>query len=433
MKQAYLPGDHERGRWMRLDAARILKRYFFCERSLILSQGGWLPAIASFDAKTLLPLFFWQDAMIAHALRERVFELRFPSRMMEIGDDATLVSVFDAALDAPSGEAFVLSLARLYKPALLAAYREYEQLSDELADGPILRSLRTAIAEKTEQIAALTSLAQAMLHAAPERAAEAEAWVAALGLRLTQAGGVSVTPPRSCNFDGDLPGRTPFRLAETPARDPAFRLCRYYWPDVVDPAFPYGDGMRLQLRSAVSHINEVWAVETGGAILQAFGERLGWEFIYDAARWTYDESRHARMGYERLKSWGYRHEEIPLGSYIYESARGQSPVVRLGMLHYFETKNIGKKTKRAEAFASYDDKVSQHDMDFDWADETIHAAYGHRWLDALRNQDPDGTPDIDAIRQQCDALVAAEVASATPADCEEIHTIASAMLAKAEG
>jgi uncharacterized ferritin-like protein (DUF455 family) len=191
--------------------------------------------------------------------------------------------------------------------------------------------------------------------------------------------------------------------------------------------------VRLQLRSAVSHINEVWAVETGGAILQAFGERLGWEFIYDAARWTYDESRHARMGYERLKSWGYAPHEIPLGSYIYDSARGQSPAIRLGMLHYFETKNIGKKTRRAEAFASYDDKVSQHDMDFDWADETIHAAYGHRWLDALAAEDPAGTPDIDTIRRQCDALVAAEVAAATAADREEIHSIASAMLAKAEG
>ena len=62
------------------------------------------------------------------------------------------------------------------------------------------------------------------------------------------------------------------------------------------------------------------------------------------------------------------------------------------MLHYFETKNIGKKTKRAEAFASYDDKLSQHDMDFDWADETIHAAYGHRWLDALRALQPDACP-----------------------------------------
>ena len=40
---------------MRFDAARILKRYFFCERSLIISQAGWLAGIASFDVKTLLP------------------------------------------------------------------------------------------------------------------------------------------------------------------------------------------------------------------------------------------------------------------------------------------------------------------------------------------------------------------------------------------
>ena len=432
MKQVFLPGDNERGRWMRLDAARILKRYFFCERSLILSQGGWLAGIAAFDVKTLLPVFFWQDAMIAHALRERVFELRFPSRMMEIGDDAPLIELFDAAQDAPSAEAFVLSLARLYKPALLAAYREYEQLADVLADGPILRALRTAIDEKTEQIAALTSMAQAMLLAAPERAQAAEAWVAGLGVRLIQVGGVSVAPPQPAALPADLPGRTPFQLAEIAARDPAYHLCRYYWPDVVDPSFPYGEGVQLQLRSAVSHINEVWAVETGGAILQAFGDELGWEFIFDAARWTYDESRHARMGYERLKTWGYQPQEIPLGSYIYDSARGQDPVIRLGMLHYFETKNIGKKTKRAEAFASYDDKLSQHDMDFDWADETIHAAYGHRWLDALRALHPDAVPDIDAIRQQCDALVAAEVAAATPADRSEIYAVAQAMLAKVE-
>ena len=153
--------------------------------------------------------------MIAHALRERVFELRFPSRMMEIGDDAALVDVFDAALDAPSAEAFVLSLARLFKPALLAAYREYEQLADDLADGPILRALRIAIDEKTEQIAALTSMAQAMLQAAPRTGApQRRRGCAALGLRLIQAGGVGVAPPQPVRLAGDLPGRRPFQLAE---------------------------------------------------------------------------------------------------------------------------------------------------------------------------------------------------------------------------
>jgi len=431
--QEYLPGDYARGQWMRFDAARILKRYFFCERSLVISQAGWLAGIASFDVKTMLPAFFWQDTMVAHALRERVFELRYPSRLMEIGEDAPLIEVFDAARHAPSAEAFVLSLARLFKPALLAAYREYEQLADELADGPILRSLRIAIAEKTEQVAKLTLLANAMLSAAPSEIDAAEAWVAALGQRLLRVGGVTVAPPTPAQFSGELSGQRPFRLAEAPARDPRFHLCRYYWPDVVDPAFPYGDGIRLQLRSAVSHLNEVWAVETGGAILHAFADDLGWDFIYDAARWTYDESRHTRMGYERLMRWGYRPDELPLGSYIYDSARGQDPVIRLGMLHYFETKNIGKKTKRAEAFASYNDRVSQHDMDFDWADETIHAAYGHRWLDALRALRPEHTPTIEAIRQRCDELVAEEVRQATAADQAEIVQVATAMIEKAEG
>ena len=62
--------------------------------------------------------------MIAHALRERVFELRYPSRLMEVGEDAPLLAVVDEARHAPNAEAFVLALARLFKPALLAAYRE---------------------------------------------------------------------------------------------------------------------------------------------------------------------------------------------------------------------------------------------------------------------------------------------------------------------
>jgi len=417
---------------MRLDAARILKRYFFCERALILSQAGWLAAIASFDVKTILPTFLWQDAMIAHALRNRVFELRFPSRMMEIGDDAPLIAVFDAAQDAPSAEAYVLALARLFKPALLSAYREYEQLADDLSDGPILRELRSAIIEKMEQVAALTGMAQSMMQAAPERAATAEAWVSALGLRLMQVGGLSVEPPKPARDQTEFVGRRSYQLAEIAARDPRFHRCRYYWPDITDASFAYGTGIRLQLRSAVSHVNEVWAVETGGAILRAFADELGWEFIFDAARWTYDESRHTRMGYERLKTWGYALDEIPLGSYIYDSARGQDPVIRLGMLHYFETKNIGKKTKRAEAFASYQDKLSQHDMDFDWADETIHAAYGHRWLDALRELRPDQVPDIDTLRQRCDELVGREVDAATDADRKDIGAVALAMIEKAE-
>jgi len=159
-----------------------------------------------------------------------------------------------------------------------------------------------------------------------------------------------------------------------PARDAAFWRCRFYWPDVVDPDYPYGEGAQLQLRSAISHLNEAWAVETAGIALHAFADILPWEWIVDAARWAYDEARHCRMGYERLRAWGFRPAELPLGDYIYASAAGQDPIYRLGMLFFFETKNIKHKPSRARLFAGYGDAVSQHDMEFDWADETMHTS-----------------------------------------------------------
>ena len=99
-------------------------------------------------------------------------------------------------------------------------------------------------------------------------------------------------------------GGKEYRIPDRPARDPRFWPCRFYWPDTVDPAYPYGEGLLLQLRSAISHLNEVWAIEAGGIMLSAFADALPWEWIHDSARWTYDESRHCQMGYERLLPGG---------------------------------------------------------------------------------------------------------------------------------
>jgi len=428
----YLPGTHTRGHWLRVDVANILKRFFLCEQALIISQAGWLAALAPLDVKLTLPRFLWEDALTAHALRERVFELRFPSRHLEVGDDAPLVQIFTKALDAPGPEALVLSLARLFKPALLAAYQQYIEQTDEIADGPTLRFLQQAIQEKRDQIQQLSRFAAKMLAANPGGRTEAEKWVAQLGQHLSAVGGLSLDPPDGPAVPPEISGQQPFQLAQVPARDNRFYCCRFYWPDIIDPDFPYGDGVRLQLRSAISHLNEVWAVETAGAILHAFAQPLGWDFVFDAARWTYDESRHCRMGLERLQAWGFSPDEIPLGSYIYDSAKDQHPVYRLGMLYYFETKNIGKKPQRAKAFAQYDDRVSQHDMDFDWADEAIHAHYGRRWLDALHAAQPDTVPAPDAIRERCDRLVAELVKTASNPERQAIRAVALAMISKAK-
>ena len=110
----YLSSDQPRARWNRLDAAQILKRFFFCERAVIVSASSWIPRLARLELKLEVPLLCWQNAETANALRQRVFELRFPSRLMEHeGADKPLADFLNLLRKAPSERAFVQALANV--------------------------------------------------------------------------------------------------------------------------------------------------------------------------------------------------------------------------------------------------------------------------------------------------------------------------------
>jgi len=416
---------------MRFDTAQLLKRFFFCERSLLVSAAAWIPAIASLESKLGIARCIWQSSETAHALRERVFELRFPSRLLEEeGADAALIDLFTAVRNSPSVPAFLLCNATVLLPAIRDAYEQYLLSSDAIADGPTHRFLSLALSEKREQVSSFARWADDTLVRGPENREEAEEWTHAMALRLAAIGGMGVEPSRAAEYSS-ISSAKPYSTPDHPARDERFWPCRFYWPDIVDPEFPYGEGLSLQIRSAISHLNEVWAIEAGGVMLSAFADVLPWEWIHDAARWTYDESRHCRMGYERLMSWGFDPAEIPLGTYIYESASGQDPIYRLGMLYFFETKNIRHKLTRAQLFHSYGDSLSEHDMDFDWADETIHAGYGKHWLKELlaaRGEDPVA---YERVRERCGELVADCVSTATASEIAALKGVATSLLTKA--
>ncbi len=434
MSQAseFLSSTQARARWMRVDTAQLLKRFFFCERSLLVSQAAWIPAVPPLEIKIGLARFIWQSAETADALRNRVFELRFPSRLLEEqGADHALIELFSAVKDSPSVPAFLLSVGKVLLPTLRDSYRAYLEASDSIADGPTHRFLSLALAEKAEQIEAFNRWAESTLSSNPELRESALAWTQVGAGRLAEVGGVGVGPSPSVAAAGPLPGSKAYSIPDRPARDPRFWPCRFYWPDVVDPSYPYGEGMQLQLRSAISHLNEVWAIENGGVMLSAFADTLPWEWIHNSARWTYDESRHCQMGYERLMAWGLNPAEIPLGTYIYESASGEDPIYRLGMLYFFETKNIRHKPARAQLFHAYGDVLSEHDMDFDWADETMHAGYGKHWLKellAVRGQDPAA---YEQVRERCEKLVSDCVGTATTQEIADIKKVAAELLTKA--
>lgn len=427
MSTRYLPGSHYRGTYLRYDTALILKRFFWIERLIVIGEAGWITGIPDFQAKVQLPVMLWQDSLTANALRERVFELRFPSRILEIGDDEALTNLIRQSHAAPTGYAFLAVLARVLKPALRDAYEQYLQLADEIGDGPTYRFLRLAVREKQEHIALLEQLMTRCTPPGEDMRASNE-WLNAFIEKFAEVGGISLDRPRPVSLD---PGER-FHPFEVPQRGDQFHNVRFYWPDIVDSSFPYGEGIRLQLRSAISHFNEIWAVENAGFMIYAFADQLDWEFTLDAARWIYDESRHCRMGYERLTSWGFEDSELPLGTYIYDSCKGQDPLFRLGMLFHFESKNIGKKIERIKSFSRMNDRVSQHDMDFDWADETIHTGYGTKWIAKVlehRHKQAD-TNNLFEVKKYCEGLVEQTVRTATEAEISEIKSVVRRMLNK---
>jgi len=390
----------------RVDTAQVLTRFHYLSRAIALACGGWIAGTPKLDTKAALARAAWQHTLAGDAFRERVFELRYPSRFLEEGSDAPLIRVYEAAIDAPGADAFLDALTGAVLPDYSERLAAFLGQTDELDDGPTIRILEQALRDIAEQAGSLGA----------RPGPGTDSWAARL-----RHGFKTLEPPAG----------TPFRLAEEPARDDAYLSSSFYWPDAIVPGYPYGEGVALQVRSAVSHLNEVWAVDTAGAILHGLAPELGWEWIRDAGRWTYDEARHMLMGKRRLEAWGLPSEQIPLGGYIYEACAGEDALYRLGMLGYFETKNIGRKRERAAAFHAMGDTTSETDMEFDWADETLHAEYGRRWLKellAIRGENPDSWQ---AVLDRCEQLVADRVARATDAERVRITAAAEALVAEA--
>ena len=430
-KTSFLHSHDRRAHMMRYDTAVILKRFHYCERQIAIAEAGWISGTAPLLLKLLYAEMMWQDSQAADAMRTRVFELRYPSRMMDKGDEEPLITLLSEMQNAPNALAFYLTLVDLLKPALRDVYRKYLELADTIGDGPSVRFMEAALRDKESQITKLNIFRDEMMKVNEDEKVSAMAWCYEAANSLKGLGGINLNVPElNQHLNFSLKGKKPFSVPQTPVREKAYANVRFYWPDIIVGNFPYGEGLNLQLRSAVSHINEVWAVETCSHFSYSFADVLPWEFFVDASRWTFDEARHCRMGYERLISWGFEKHEIPVGTYIIDAAKNQDPIFRLGMLYFFETKNIKYKQKRRDEFIEIGDMLSRHDMDFDWTDETMHANYGKTWLTALKEvRDEPSEPNL--IKARCHELVDEVVGTATDEERMEILELAKNMIAKA--
>jgi hypothetical protein len=67
-------------------------------------------------------------------------------------------------------------------------------------------------------------------------------------------------------------------------------------------------------------------------------------------------------------------------------------------------------------------------MEYDWADETLHAEYGRRWLRRLLEERGEDTESWPRVLERCEELVSKRLAEATDDDRERIVRCAEALL-----
>lgn len=407
-------------------AAIVLKRFYFLLKELVKMQAGWLPGTHGLEEKLELAQSLWENALIAKALRERILELRYPERRILADEDREILNLWRSFANAEDGSRFLVGISLGLKPFLKELFSDYLELSDDLNDSPTVRILGHAL----EDFKVQACRASALLSVPQLRN---DKWVTEVCANLhgqNKHEWLSQSSPSSVEFDWKKTGGKAFSIARKAARDPRFPKPLFAWPDRHTPARGAGEGLELQVRSAVHHLNEIWATEMAAAVIYDLLDEAPYEFLEDSARWCFDESRHCRMGYTRLREFGFNPTDIPVDTFSYDVGDQLDAVGRLGIIFYFETTYIHTKSERTKIFANYGDAVSSHDMDYDWADELIHTYYGNKWLKFfLEKEQNSRTPK--QIKESAESAVRTIRSTATEKDYMETERYYNKILDKA--
>lgn len=358
-------------------SSRMMRRYYRIVKETMRAMAGYLPNMSLWSGKQLLARHIWLDAMHADMLRSRTLDLRYPRVDVDVDADAHLIRVLEKLPTAPSDEAFLSGVYGAVKPAVLEGLRSYLDGSDPLDDAPSHVYLRRIIDELEMELAEFRAAfpGAAAGAAAAGTHEDAARWQSDVAGALSACGGVH-GPDRAPGeaFAGFL-NRPPYEIPMEGGRDPSWE------PAVmqVSPR-PPRNFKEEQVRAAIDHANEVWASETPAALLWEY-KQAPWDLQLSAARWCYDEMRHAVMGVQRLAEMGLEvGVDYPMVPDHWRAFRQRGIRYLLLLLHRLEQNGPRTKAGMRENFKEHQDFAAAQDCDFDWADESGHISFGLAWL-----------------------------------------------------
>jgi uncharacterized ferritin-like protein (DUF455 family) len=317
---------------------------------------------------------------------------------------------------AQNSEEFVGGIYGVVLPALVQVYRHYLEQTDNLDDAPTVHTLRHIIADQERQIDRMRAL---IIQIEPTLFEDTHDWQDYLERSISSIGGIAGQNERSMKPSDHVCAKRPaYAIGRQVKRDARWRPALFHLPhenkyDVEGrKAWQRIEALdkrvAMQVWSAISHFNEIWAAEVVAEGMWDFDDQP-WDFYLDMARWSWDESRHSTMGYRALQGWGLDIPDlIPWGNALYNAMGPMEPIQRLALLHFYEEGLLRAGTKQVELkiLESAQDDGSAQDMDFDWADEAIHVNYGYTWLRRLLGDDNAGKDEVKRLTDEAREIIA---------------------------
>lgn len=374
-------------------AARI-HHLAYAEERLMFLQAAHIISVPERDVKVLLARLQYEDAQHTDMLRSRLSELRVSKKRAASAPDTSLAVLFDEAIHAANTTELLASLVRVIKPALLAAYHDYLATTNDLADYPTVRLLKTIIAEEAEALRLLQAAYDDVVNSAERRAA-ANAWVDHLQQLLNAAGGIDGSGPVSSEAVALQRANEPYVIPRELTRDDAF-------PRVWDFYHVANEQISARLGQMIStRLSEVTVAE-GLALVLCETPDQPWAFYVDLARHLWDEMRHSLFGEAAAEDLLGDRSAMPVrdfeASYLFEMTPLELyALIGIGVEAALMKYPPGKREEYefCRDMAGY--PLMRTFQDFDWADEVLHVNIARRQLKEWHHGDQ---AELVALAQQ---------------------------------
>lgn len=371
LKQVHSPG-------LSVDeASNRLQRLAYIEQRLMFLYASHVVTLPERDLKVLLGRLQYEAGQNANALRQRIQELRTPSRRLNKPPDKNLKIVFDHLDHLPGTSPFLEVLINSILPVLLEGYRDYLSSTNHLADYSSVRVVKTN-ADETEQHLQLLRAIYEDTGSDEGDIPDIGEWSGALERSLNET--VLLTKKEPSEGELELKEPTePFQIPRELRRDGTLRRV---WDFEKPPLDQVDEHLDYMMSIRLSELN----VAEGLALVLCETEDMPWDFYMDISRHLWDEMRHSLFGEAAIESVHGDRAALPLRDYEGEFVMEVSPLEGYAVLGLeIEGANMryppGKRQEWEFCRDMAKDRLMTTFQDYDWADEVLHVNIARRQLD----------------------------------------------------